>query len=100
MNKNLYFENQAIKWGKFFKVPNLNIRHSTKLKNYTAMAYRWYEGNKKCSEIIYAPIFIEDLSKREIIHFVLHELGHVIYRRTRIKWKREYEAEKFAPGNY
>ena len=93
MNKCKYFEYQVLYWGKKFKVPNLKVRKSTKLKKYVAMTCRWYEGNKKCSEIIYSPEGLERYSKRELIQYALHELGHTIFRRSRLSWKREYEAE-------
>lgn len=92
MDKAKFFEEQVKYWTKKVGLSPFIVKLDRRITKYAAYAYRGQPN-----EIRYSHKYINDYTKNGLIHLGLHEIGH-IKTNTRYcrRWKREYEAEKFA----
>jgi len=97
MNKIKFFQNKVLELSGKLKIKRPYIRQDNRLGGYIASLATGVHvvTEKKGYFLTYNAKILNKLSKRMIIHSILHEFGH-IKTDARSVIKREYKAEKFA----
>ena len=102
MNKLLYFHTQTKKLCKLIRIQDpVYIKDDKRLRGYTACIVYLENTKTKVKEyaLKFNPTQIKDCRKDEIIHIILHELGHwvtTLFNKGKTIEDKEYFAELFA----
>jgi len=105
MNKIKYFKDNVKKYAKLLKIKEPYLKQDNRLGKYYVCCVEidiWKDNNEEFTLLRYNTNHIKESDKSNIIHLILHELGHIKFRHHYLKHtltntiNSEYEAEKFA----